>query len=375
MLGTDRSTWRRSTVDTYVVAGIADHLCPWQTCYRTTQLLGGDTGSCCPPAATSPRWSTRRATRRPASRPREQQPGRPEEWLDRARRCKGSWWHGLHGLARRAQRRGAHQAAPRSARPPTSRCATPRAPMSMTAEHASHGRATVRGRVRPSPRGSRSARAAGAYAGEPPLLLCNGIGASLEALQPFVDALDPDRGVVRFDVPGVGGSPLPPLPYPIAALSSWTVALMAQLGHQRFDVLGLSWGGGLAQQLAVQSPRRVRRVVLVATGTGCADGAGPPAGAGPDADAAAAPRPGLRRAASPARSTAARCAPTPGAGRDLLHAATRVGPEARLLLPAGGDDRLDQPAVPAPDPAADAGDGRRRRPDHPGGQRRGCRRA
>ena len=31
----------------------------------------------------------------------------------------------------------------------------------------------------------------------PPLLLCNGIGASLEALQPFVDALDPQRGVIR----------------------------------------------------------------------------------------------------------------------------------------------------------------------------------
>ena len=28
-------------VDTYVTAGIADHLCPWQACYRTTQLLGG----------------------------------------------------------------------------------------------------------------------------------------------------------------------------------------------------------------------------------------------------------------------------------------------------------------------------------------------
>ncbi len=110
--------------------------------------------------------------------------------------------------------------------------------------------------------------ARGRMVDEPPLLLCNGIGASLEALQPLVDALDPDRGVVRFDVPGVGGSALPPLPYPIAALSSWVTALMAKLGHQRFDVLGLSWGGGLAQQLAVQSRRRVRRVVLVATGTG-----------------------------------------------------------------------------------------------------------
>src|SRR5690242_21925764 len=41
MLGTpvDLST---VTVDAYVTAGIADHLCPWQSCYRTTQLLGGE---------------------------------------------------------------------------------------------------------------------------------------------------------------------------------------------------------------------------------------------------------------------------------------------------------------------------------------------
>lgn len=110
--------------------------------------------------------------------------------------------------------------------------------------------------------------ARGAYADAPPLLLCNGIGISLEALQPFIDHLHPDRGIVRFDVPGIGGSALPPGPYPIAALSSWVTALMGKLGHRRFDVLGLSWGGGLAQQLAVQSPRKVRRVVLVATGTG-----------------------------------------------------------------------------------------------------------
>ena len=39
---------------------------------------------------------------------------------------------------------------------------------------------------------------------------------------------------------------------------------MAQArARPQFDVLGLSWGGGLAQQLAVQSRRRVRRVVLV----------------------------------------------------------------------------------------------------------------
>ena len=81
--------------------------------------------------------------------------------------------------------------------------------------------------------------------GRPPLLLCNGIGASLETLQPLVDALDPAQGVVRFDVPGVGGSPAPPLPYPIAGLASWVGAMMWRLGYERFDVLGLSWGVAL----------------------------------------------------------------------------------------------------------------------------------
>jgi len=108
----------------------------------------------------------------------------------------------------------------------------------------------------------------GRFTDAPPLLLCNGIGVSLEALQPLVDALDPDRGLIRFDVPGVGGSPLPPFPYSLPTLTSWVTALVARLGYREFDVLGLSWGGGLAQQLAVQSRRRVRRVVLAASGTG-----------------------------------------------------------------------------------------------------------
>jgi len=42
----------------------------------------------------------------------------------------------------------------------------------------------------------------------PPLLLCNGIGGRLELFQPFVDALDPRRGVIRFDMP-VSASPRP----------------------------------------------------------------------------------------------------------------------------------------------------------------------
>src|SRR5215475_753462 len=52
----------------------------------------------------------------------------------------------------------------------------------------------------------------------PPLLVMNGIGANLELLKPFVDALDPAIEVLCFDVPGVGGSPAPAIPYRFATL-------------------------------------------------------------------------------------------------------------------------------------------------------------
>jgi len=102
----------------------------------------------------------------------------------------------------------------------------------------------------------------------PPLLLCNGIGVSLELFQPFVDALDPQRPVIRFDMPGIGGSPAPVVPYHLATLPSLLAGLLDQLGYEQADVLGISWGGGLAQQFALSRPDRVRRLVLVATAPG-----------------------------------------------------------------------------------------------------------
>lgn len=101
-----------------------------------------------------------------------------------------------------------------------------------------------------------------------PLVLCNGIGASLDVLEPFVDAIDPRIEVVSFDVPGSGGSSTPRLPYNFPMLAYFLVRLLRRLGHDEFDILGISWGGGLAQQVAWQHPRRCRRVVLVSTATG-----------------------------------------------------------------------------------------------------------
>jgi len=101
-----------------------------------------------------------------------------------------------------------------------------------------------------------------------PLLLMNGVGVNLEVLQPFVDALDPAYEVIRFDVPGTGGSPAPRVPYRFW-MHAWLVAeMLDQLGYRQVDVLGVSWGGALAQQFAFQYPRRCRRLILVSTGTG-----------------------------------------------------------------------------------------------------------
>jgi poly(3-hydroxyalkanoate) depolymerase len=101
-----------------------------------------------------------------------------------------------------------------------------------------------------------------------PLLVVNGLGASLELLQPFVDELPGELEVIRFDVPGIGGSPLPVVPYHVATLAPLVAAMVRQLGHDRVDVMGFSWGGGVAQHFAVMHRRQCRRLVLAATGTG-----------------------------------------------------------------------------------------------------------
>ncbi len=100
-----------------------------------------------------------------------------------------------------------------------------------------------------------------------PLLLLNGIGASLEMLMPFADALA-DREIIAFDVPGSGKSEATILPYRLWMLSMLASGVLDQLGYGRVDVLGVSWGGALAQQFALQNPRRCRKLVLAATSQG-----------------------------------------------------------------------------------------------------------
>jgi poly(3-hydroxyoctanoate) depolymerase len=103
----------------------------------------------------------------------------------------------------------------------------------------------------------------------PPLLLITGLGASLDLAQPFERELTA-RGVqaIAFDAPGVGQSTPYTWPRRMPAIARTVRRMLDVLGYDQVDVLGVSLGGVIAQQLARQAPAKVRRLVLAATGPG-----------------------------------------------------------------------------------------------------------
>ncbi|MBV8106162.1 MAG: poly(3-hydroxyalkanoate) depolymerase [Hyphomicrobiales bacterium] len=101
----------------------------------------------------------------------------------------------------------------------------------------------------------------------PPLLLFNGIGANWQLARPFLEALTETTAII-FDVPGIGGSPSPKRPYRPSSIAQLGARLVSDLGYDKVDVAGVSWGGGIAQQFAYQYPQLCRRLVLAATSPG-----------------------------------------------------------------------------------------------------------
>jgi poly(3-hydroxyalkanoate) depolymerase len=100
-----------------------------------------------------------------------------------------------------------------------------------------------------------------------PLLLLMGIGGNLEMWEPLRRAL-PGHRLIAFDAPGTGGSSTPRVPLRMSGVARLTAELIGELGYDAVDVLGVSWGGALAQQLAISAPSRIRRLVLAATTPG-----------------------------------------------------------------------------------------------------------
>ena len=123
------------------------------------------------------------------------------------------------------------------------------------------GEQLLRVGVRPVPQG-RTGGAVGT-----PMLLFNGIGANMELAGLLVSELAAVETLI-FDIPGAGKSPPPKFPYRLFTMARLARKLLDELGYGRVDVMGVSWGGGLAQQFAIQYPQRVRRLVLAATAMG-----------------------------------------------------------------------------------------------------------
>jgi pimeloyl-ACP methyl ester carboxylesterase len=93
-----------------------------------------------------------------------------------------------------------------------------------------------------------------------PLLLFNGIGGNIELLEPIARWM-PEREVITFDIPGVGHSALPNRPYRMPGIARLAAAILDHYGHAQADVLGISWGGGAAQQFARTCGARCRRLI------------------------------------------------------------------------------------------------------------------
>jgi poly(3-hydroxyalkanoate) depolymerase len=100
-----------------------------------------------------------------------------------------------------------------------------------------------------------------------PLLLVSGLGCGADMWAPFVQQFE-GRRMIRFDAPGTGRSSTPLFPVSVAALAELAATVLDRYGVTSADVVGFSYGGAVAQQLAYDHPDRIRRLVLAATTCG-----------------------------------------------------------------------------------------------------------
>jgi len=110
----------------------------------------------------------------------------------------------------------------------------------------------------------------------PRLLFFNGSGATLTTSGPLIWSFADRCDVVAHDQRGLGRTAIPPGPYTMADYAADAAALLDHLGWATCRVIGVSFGGMVAQELAVTWPRRVERLALVCTSPGGAGGASYP---------------------------------------------------------------------------------------------------
>jgi len=99
-----------------------------------------------------------------------------------------------------------------------------------------------------------------------PLLIFNGIGASVELLEPILKALKVPA--ISFDMPGTGGSPVGLVGFRMSKFTSIGLALIDRLEIPIANIMGVSWGGAVAQEFARRHASRTHKLILAATSMG-----------------------------------------------------------------------------------------------------------
>lgn len=100
----------------------------------------------------------------------------------------------------------------------------------------------------------------------PVVVLSNSLGSTYQMWNPQVAALEERFRVVRYNIRGHGGSPVPDGPYSIDDLADDLVALLDRLGVGRAHLVGLSLGGMTALRVAARDAERVDRLAVLCTG-------------------------------------------------------------------------------------------------------------
>ena len=100
-----------------------------------------------------------------------------------------------------------------------------------------------------------------------PVLLINGLGCNVATWTALAKDLEGFE-VISFDAPGAGKSGTPLVPYRIGHIADVARDVLDAVGRDRVDVVGYSFGGAVAQELAIRAGDRIRRMVLVGTSSG-----------------------------------------------------------------------------------------------------------
>ena len=105
--------------------------------------------------------------------------------------------------------------------------------------------------------------AAGAAAGDLPIVVLHGWGAHIEAVAPILAALDGAPDLIALDLPGFGESEPPPEAWDVDAYMRFFVDFLEELGVERAHLVGHSHGGRVSIALAAAHPERVGRLLLI----------------------------------------------------------------------------------------------------------------